>query len=273
MHKLTNFFNMRHFLSGVVIFFLLATACVPIRRETYIGVPDLSSIEENQVIGAYRQAQDYEYRLQPNDIVSVKVASSTASEFNFLSYQREQQMGDARFNDPLLSGFDIGPDGTILLPVIGKVDIAGLTLDHAREKVRLVVAEYLETPTVDIKLLSFQVTVLGEVEQEGTFVVYNPRLSILDALGRAGGLTDFGDPQKVKIVRHQGDSLEVVYVNVMEEDILASPYYFLRPNDVVAVPGVPGKNLQKYNLTYLQILLTGLTAVGVFFNVFQRPRD
>ena len=264
---------MRYFLSGVIVFFLMTTACVPIRRETYVGVPDLSNVEENRVIGAYRQAQDYEYRLQPNDIVSVEVASSTASEFNFLSYQREQRMGDIRFNDPLLSGFDVGPDGTILLPVIGKVKIAGLTIDQAREKVRQVVAEYLETPTVDIKLLSFQVTVLGEVEQEGTFVVYNPRLSILDALGRAGGLTDFGDPQKVKIVRHQGDSLEVVYVNVMEEDILASPYYFLRPNDVVAVPGVPGKNLQKYNLTYLQILLTGLTAVGVFFNVFQRPRN
>ena len=263
---------MRFFLLATILLHFISTACVPIRRETYIGVPDLSDVEKNQVVSAYRQAQDYAYRLQPNDIVSIKVASSTASEFNFLSYQREQQMGDARFNDPLLSGFDVGPDGTILLPVIGKVEIAGLTLDQAREKVRLVVAEYLETPTVDIKLLSFQVTVLGEVEQEGTFVVYNPRLSILDALGRAGGLTDFGDPKNVKIVRHEGDSLEVIYVNVMEENILASPYYFLRPNDVVAVAGVPGKNLQKYNLTYLQILLTGLTAVGVFFNVFQRPR-
>ena len=258
----------------IIIFLVFASAaCVPIRRETYLRGPEAADKEVNRVSNAYRQVQDYEYRLQPNDIVSIKVASSTASEFNFLSYQRDQQMGDARFNDPLLSGFDVGPDGTILLPVIGKVEIAGLTLDQAREKIRLVVAEYLETPTVDIKLLSFQVTVLGEVEQEGTFVVYNPRLSILDALGRAGGLTDFGDPQNVKIVRHAGDSLEVIYVDVLEEEVLASPYYYLRPNDVVAVAGVPGKNLQKYNLTYLQILLTGLTAVGVFFNVFQRPRN
>ena len=247
----------------------MSTACVPIRRETYLRAPQSTNETEDQITGVYQQQSEYEYRLQPDDVISIKVASSTASEFNFLSYQSEQQMGDTRYNDPLLSGFDVGSDGTILLPVIGRVEVADLTLDEARNKIRQVVAEYLETPTVDVKLLSFQVTVLGEVESEGTFVVYNPKLSILDALGRAGGLTDFADPEKVKIVRHQGDSLKVAYVNVLEEDILASPYYYLRPNDVVAVAGVPGKNLREYNLSYFQIILSSLTAVGIFFRIFE----
>ena len=221
------------------------------------------------MLNTYAQTQNYQYHLRPNDVVSIKVASSTPSEFNFLSYQSDQQMGDARFNEPMLSGFDIGVDGTISLPVIGKVEVAGLTLEEARDKIRTVVAEYLESPTVDIKLLSFQVTVLGEVEQEGTFVVYNAKLSLLNALARAGGLTDFADPEKIKIVRDNIDSLEVVYVNVLEEDFLASPYYYLRPHDVVSVAGVPGKNLQEYNLTYLQIILSGLTAIGIFYRIFQ----
>ena len=254
---------------SVTIWYLLITACVPLRRETYIRAPEGAVIEENQVVNTYQQRQDYEYRLRPNDIISIKVASSTPSEFNFLSYQNDQQMNDIRSSDPLLSGFNIGVDGTVLLPVIGKIEVAGLTIDEARNKIRETVAEYLETPTVDIKLLTFQVTVIGEVEQEGTFFVYNPKLSLLDAIGRAGGLTDYGDPTKVKIVRNNGGLLEVVYVNILEEDILASPYYYLRPDDVIAVAGVPGKNLQIYNLAYLQIILSSLTAVGIFYRIFQ----
>ena len=260
---------MKLIVSAITLWCLLSAACVPTRRETYIRASKSTDIEENKVVSVYAQKQDYEYRLQPNDIISIKVASSTPSEFNFLSYQNEQQMGDARYSDPLLSGFTIEVDSTISLPVIGKVAIAGLTLDETRNKIRGIVTEYLESPTVDVKLLSFQVTVLGEVEKEGTFVVYNPKLSLLDALGRAGGLTDFADPEKIKIVRNHNDLLEVVYVNVLEEDILASPYYYLRPNDVVSVAGVPGKNLQAYNLTYLQIILSGLTAVGIFFRIFE----
>lgn len=260
---------MKPLFSTILLLSFLAAACVPTRRETYIRAPESVQIEENQVISTYAQEQNYQYRLRPNDVISIKVASSTPSEFNFLSYQSDQQMGDTRFNDPLLSGFDIGVDGTIFLPVIGKVKVASLTLEEAREKIRTIVAEYLESPTVDIKLLSFQVTVLGEVEQEGTFVVYNAKLSLLNALARAGGLTDFADPEKIKIVRDNNNLLEVVYVNVLEEDFLASPYYYLRPNDVISVAGVPGKNFQEYNLTYLQIILSGLTAVGIFFRVFQ----
>lgn len=261
---------MRPILSVVVGLWLLSAACIPTRRETYIRAPESVNIEDarNRVVTTYQQEEDYQYRLRPNDIISIRVASSTPSEFNFLSYQNDQEMDSYRANDPLLTGFDISVDGTIFLPVIGKIEVAGMTLDEAREKIREIVAEYLESPAVVLKLLSFQVTVLGEVEKEGTFVVYNPRLTVLDAIARAGGLTDFGDPETIKIVRNHVDSVEVAYVNVLEENIIASPYYYLRPDDIVSVGAVPGKNFQEYNLAYLQILLSSLTAVGIFFNIF-----
>ena len=248
--------------------YLISMACVPVRRETYIRVPNEKDPSAFEVTSTYAD-RDYQYQLRADDVLSIRVASSTPSEFNFLSYQNEEQMGNMRYNDPLLTGFEIAPDGTIFLPVIGKVELAGLTLDEARDKLQEILTEYLEAPIVVVKLLSFQVTVLGEVESEGTFIVYNPELTILDVLARAGGVTDFADTERVKIVRDDGDILKVVYINVLEEDILSSPYYYLQPNDVVTVGSVPSKNFLQYNAQYLTILLSGLSAVGIFFNIFR----
>lgn len=259
---------MRFVLSIATALLLVGSACVPVRRESYVQASNPREVPDYGVTETFAD-QDYQYKLRVDDVIAVRVASSTPSEFNFFNYENEQQMGNQRYNDPLLSGFEIDPDGTILFPVIGKISIVGLTLNEARNKIQEIVNEYLESPVVDLKLLSFQVTVLGEVEKEGTFVVYNPELTVLDAIGRAGGLSDFADPTKVKIVRDDGDVIKVVYVNVLEETLLTSPYYYLQPNDVVSVASVPSKNFLQYNAKYLTILLSGLTAVGIFFNIFQ----
>lgn len=252
-----------------VIIFLCISACAPTRRETYLRASKQSNLDSSYIVIPYQNEQEYEYQIRPNDIISIRVASSTASEFNFLNYQNEPQMGAISSNNPLLSGFEVEVDGTIFLPVIGKVGVAGLTLDEARNKIQVIVSELLESPTVEIKLLSFRVTVLGEVEKEGTFMVYYSKLSILDAIAQAGGLTDFSDPERVKIVRNHNDSLEVAYVNILEEEFLSSPYYYLQPDDVVAIASVPSKNWLAHNIKYLQILVSGLSAVGIFYNIFE----
>lgn len=248
---------------------IFLSACAPTRRETYVRASKNSDTGSSYVVTPFQDEQDYQYQLRPNDIISIRVASSTASEFNFLSYQNEQQMGATTSNNPLLSGFEVEVDGTIFLPVIGKVEVAGLTLDEARSKIQSIVSELLESPTVEIKLLSFRVTVIGEVEKEGTLMVYYSKLSLLDAIAQAGGLTDFSDPETVKIIRNHNDSLEVAYVNILEEDFLTSPYYYLQPEDVVSVASVPSKNWLTYNIKYLQILVSGLGAFGIFYNIFQ----
>ena len=251
---------------GLVLCYLIAS-CVPTRPEMYIKAPKDRTIIPDEVSSTYQQL-DFQYELRPNDVVSIKVTSATPSEFDFLNYESANPRANLYFNEPLLAGYNIDADGTILLPVIGKIPVVGLTLTQARDTLQNIVDDYLESPTVDIRLLSFQFTILGEVAQEGTYFNYSDKLSILDAVARAGGMEDFADPRKVKIVRTHADSLEVVYVNMLEEDLLASPYYYLMPNDVVSVAQLPAKNWQLYNLSNLRLVLSSLTAVGIFFNIF-----
>ena len=257
---------MKHLPIWILILCYLIASCVPTRPEMYIRAPKDRTIIPDEISSTYQQL-DFQYELRPNDVVSIKVTSATDTEFDFLNYEAENRR-NLTFNEPLLSGYNIDADGTILLPVVGKIPVAGLTLTQARDTLQNIVDDYLESPTVDIRLLSFQFTILGEVAQEGTYFNYSDKLSILDAVARAGGMEDFADPRKVKIVRSHGDSLEVVYINMLEEDLLASPYYYLMPNDVVSVAQLPAKNWQLYNLANLRLVLSSLTAVGIFFNIF-----
>lgn len=243
-------------------------ACVPIRREIYLQQEadvQKKEIEDDQVMGTYTSEYD-EYRLRPSDVVSIKVSSATPHEFNFLTYEGEVAVSSITSRDPLLAGYQIEADGTLTLPVIGSVEVAGLTLAEARTKIQSVITDYLESPTVVIKLLSFQYTMLGEVQQEGWFTTYNTRHTILDAIGNAGGLSDYANGSRVKVVRHHDDRLEVAYVNVLEEDLLASPYYYVRPNDVISVPPLKAKNWRINNAANIGLILSGITATGIFLN-------
>ena len=255
--------NYKIFLLLILPFLVLA--CVPIKKEIYLQSADESNVVEDQVVSTYNQ-KDYQYRLEEGDIVSIKVASATPSEFDFLNHTNTRTITGFSLNDPLLSGFQIEGDGTIPFPVLGKVEIAGLTLAEAREKLQNIVNDYLESPTVDIKLLSFQFTILGEVDREGAYITYNPTFSILDAIGRADGLTNYADRSKVKIIRAKGEVLEVAYVNLLEEDLLSSPYYYLRPGDVITVPPLNAKNWRVNSAANIGLILSGVTAIGIFLN-------
>jgi polysaccharide export outer membrane protein len=247
---------------------LIFASCVPVKKEIYIRSDDHPRNPQQDVVTNTYQPEQYAYQLSTNDVISIKVASVTPSEFDILNTQTDRNLTGFSNRDPLLSGFSVEEDGTIFLPVIGKVEVAGLTIAEAREKIQDVVGDYLESPTVDIKLLSFNFTILGEVRQEGMYTTYNPKFSLLDAIGRAGGLTNYGDGSEVKIVRQQGEVLQVAYVNVMEEDVLASPYYYLKPGDVVTIPPLNAKNWQVNISENVGLILTGITALGIFLNVF-----
>ena len=244
---------------------ILVHGCIPIEKQTLIRNEAQQEIKTDEVVSVY-SVENFQYMLRQNDVISIKVSSATPSEFDILNYQSDKTLNGLVVNNPLLTGFNIEEDGTIFLPVIGKVEVAGLTLTEAREKIQDIVSDYLESPTVDIKLLSFQFTLLGEVENEGVFTSYNPKITLMDAIGYAGGLTNYANGREVKIVRHQDEHLEVAYVNIMEEDMLSSPYYYIRPNDLVTVPPLKTKNFRENSAANISLILSGITAVGIFLN-------
>jgi polysaccharide export outer membrane protein len=158
-----------------------------------------------------------------------------------------------------LYGFDVDMEGKIVIPAVGQVSVSGLTLEKTRKVVQDLADKVFKNSTVECKLLSFKFTVIGEVRTPGTYINYNNYLTVLEAIGRAGGVDDYGNRSKVLVVRPMDKGTKTFRLNLQDKKILTSDAYFLLPNDVVIVEPLSQK-IFNMNLPTISFILTALTS-------------
>jgi polysaccharide export outer membrane protein len=199
------------------------------------------------------------YRLQPFDILSVQIKSSAEREisgiFNVSSPQNAMFATPGNF---YIEGYSIDGNGKIELPVLGEIVVKGKTLEEAQELIQLHANKYLNNSTVIVKLTSFKITVLGEVKNPGQYFVYNNQASVLEALGMAGDLTNFGNRKNIKLIRQVSAGSEVVLLNLTDSDLLKSEYFFLMPGDVLYVEPLKVRS-KRDNLDLLGVVFSAAT--------------
>lgn len=174
--------------------------------------------------------------IQPNDIISVKVTTEVpelAAAYNITPMQQNNVQGVQM----QLQGYLVSNQGEINIPVLGVQKITGLTLEQAEKQIQeaLVNKGYLKNPVVVCRLLNAKFTVLGEVKSPGTYTFYENNLSLLQALGLAGDLTINGIRKKVTIIRTENGVQTYGSIDLTQSDWLTSPYYFVKPNDVIII--------------------------------------
>jgi len=140
--------------------------------------------------------------------------------------------------------YTVDNDGAINFPVVGRVPLAGLTKSQAIDNIKRLVSEHINAdPVVSLKIMSFQVTVLGEVLTPGTITINRERISILDAIGLAGDLTIYGNRENVLLIRENDNGPDdYIRLDLTKSDLFTSPYYYLQQNDKVIVE--PNKTRQ-----------------------------
>ena len=158
-----------------------------------------------------------------------------------------------------LYGYDVNPEGTIILPVIGPIKVEGLTLEDTRKLLQDSADKVFKNSTVECKLLSFKFTVIGEVRIPGTYINYNNYLTVLEAIGRAGGLSDFGRRDRVLVIRPVDGGTKTYRLNLQDKHILSSEAYFLLPNDVVIIEP-ESKKIFNLNLPTFSFIFTSVTS-------------
>lgn len=175
-----------------------------------------------------------ELLIQKNDLLSIQVYSKSTL----------PEVSDAIYNLPsgsaagIATGFLVDASGNIEYPRLGTIHAEGLTKLQLSDEIKKRLThpvEVLKDPSVIIRFLNFRVTILGEVAKIGPVTVPGERLTILEAIGIAGGITDYGKKNIVKIIREIGGKREVGYIDLSSKDIFESPYYNLMQNDVVLV--------------------------------------
>jgi polysaccharide export outer membrane protein len=126
----------------------------------------------------------------------------------------------------------------------------------------------LNQPVVTVKLVNRYVSVLGEVKNPGHFPYSQDKLTIYDALGLAGDITDYGNRNKVILIRNiNGENIRI-NVDITKSDILISDYYNLRPNDIVYVKPLRNKFWGMRQFPF-EILFSTLTTALLFYSIFK----
>lgn len=134
-----------------------------------------------------------------------------------------------------VTGYLVDKDGNIVLPLVGKIMVKGLTTSEVREVIRAKAAEFYKDPVVNVRYANFKITILGEVTKPSTYVMPNEKVTLLDALGVAGDLTIYGKRENILLVREKDGKKEFARFNLNDSNLFKSPYFFLQQGDVIYV--------------------------------------
>src|SRR5205085_4095548 len=120
-------------------------------------------------------------------------------------------------------------------PVLGKLEVTGLTTSQLSDTLKSKLDQYLKDPIVNVRLLNYKVTILGEVNRPSSYSVTSERLSVVDAIGMAGDLTIDGKRENVLLIREENGERKFIRLNLNSSTLFESPYYYLKQNDIVYV--------------------------------------
>ncbi len=180
-----------------------------------------------------RQSDNLE--IQPDDELTIRVSApeqEAALPFN-LTKSLSSQIGMGGNTE--LESYLVSNEGTIQFPVIGTIKVAGLTNIELAEKVTDLIDEYVKDPIVNVRILNFQITVLGEVKNPGTFSIKDDHITLSKALGLAGDLTIYGKRENVLVMGEEDGRKTYAYLDLTDANVVNSPHYNLRQNDVIYV--------------------------------------
>lgn len=238
-----------HFLVLLILAFL-AFSCVPQQKLIYIQ----ESLTDT--VNVYKNSRGIR-KIQPFDNIYIKIYSideKTASIFN-------TQGGYNGGIDVNLISYTVNEKGCIDFPFVGNISINNLTLEQAKLKIQDALSQYLNNVSVTLKFVRNFVTILGAVEHQGEYSYFEERISIFEALGLAGGINNFGNKSKVKLIRRENDKIAYHNIDLTDRNIARSPFFYLSPNDVIIVDPIKEQYQYIKNYSLISVVLSSVTTI------------
>jgi len=214
---------------------LVLSSCGSYRKTAYFQ--DLKqNASSREPIGNYTSVT-----IQPEDILGINVSSLNPEASAIFNYNLNTITGTVNNNqnNPVI-GYLVDQKGEIQLPLIGNYKVAGQTTSQLRENIRKELLKYLKEPVVNIRIINFKVSVMGDVSRPGVYQVQNERLTVTEAISMAGDLNITAMRNKLTLIRETNGTREYIPIDLTSKNLFNSPYYYLKSNDVIYVQ--PGKN-------------------------------
>ncbi|SOD98336.1 polysaccharide export outer membrane protein [Spirosoma fluviale] len=165
-------------------------------------------------------------------------------------------------------GYLVGEDGKIELPLMGQINVTGLTNSQAATQIKQKLLDYLKEPTVNVRNLNFQISVSGEVARPAVFSIPSEQITLPAALGLAGDITIYGQRTNVLVIREENGQRTFNHIDLTKREVFTSPFYYLHPNDIVYIE--PGKARIATADRTNQLLPLGLSTLSLIAVILSR---
>ncbi|MFL5789273.1 MAG: polysaccharide biosynthesis/export family protein [Flavisolibacter sp.] len=252
---------------SLLLFVLILSSCGSQKRATYNYLEDVKDTSFKKSVYMFEPI------IQKSDLLSIQVYSaSTNIEADKLYNLPVINTGGASQGNNQQQGILVDQEGNIDYPRLGVMHVEGLTKKQLADTIKQKLQGLLTSPTVIIRFLNFRITVLGEVGSPGVLTIPTERISILEAVGMAGGVTQFGKIKEVKVLRENNGIRQLGVLDLTSKDIFTSPYYQLQQNDVVLVDQTKYKLKQTEQQRVIQQIgfaLTIVTSLALLYNIFK----
>lgn len=248
-----------------VVLFLscLIASCVPQKRIKYLQQP-----ESSDTTNVFQNERGATYLIQSGDNLYIKVMSldeKTSNLFNVSSNSYQTFTNDASI---YLNSYTVNEHGYIEFPLAGQIFVKNLTVEQIKEKIQEILDEYLKETVLIVKLVNFNITILGEVKKPGQYKIYQSEINIFEAISMAGDLTDFSKRNNIRIIRQTKTGSEIVTIDLEQASILSSDYYYMRPNDIIYVEPLKIKQFGFSAFPYATIF-SAISTVLLLINYFK----
>ena len=240
----------------------LFSSCVTQRNVEYIK-------DKKAGTTTYTEPVIPDYKLKPHDELLIQINSLDEEAANVFSNSTNRQSLNYSYIDPYgasLLAYPVDKEGYLLLPVIGSVLVKDKTLEEVSVLLQSSLKNVLNQPAVTVKLINRYVSVLGEVNSPGHYPYTKDKLSIFDAIGIAGDMTDYANRESVTLVRNENGENIRINLNMTKPDILSSGYYNVRPNDIIYIKPLRKKFWGMRQFPF-SVVLSAITTGLLIYNV------
>lgn len=212
-------------------------------------------------------------KIEPNDelIINVTSAFPEATYVYNLPFNASISQDSPKMNVTSTEKvtYIVGQDGNILFPVLGKIHVAGLTTQQLADEITRRIAADVEAPYVKVELINFHVNVMGEVQSPGQYRFDNERVTVVDALAKAGDLTVYGKRDNVTVWREENGVMTYHKLNLKDSKIYSSPYFYLKQNDMIYVEPTKAREGQAdynqnnaYKVSVVSAIVSGVSVIA-----------
>lgn len=242
---------------AILVFILVITiSCIPISKLKYFN--DIDELQE-PIVNPREQKL-----IIPFDKLNIKVFSIDEKTNELFNSKTQIDIGSTSTD----GGYLVDEAGNINYIFTGKVNVKGLTPEQAGIKLGKALSEYVPGATVSINFISGSVTLLGEVGSPGMHSFSQDKLNIYEALALGGGISQYGNREKVILIRQEGDKIMHHKLNLTDSRIAETSNYYIQANDVIVVEPIKSKSWYSFNSQTYTFFMGTISTLMTFFTFF-----